>query len=947
MKRKMIVIFLFLIFSHGVSSAAVSTEDLAKRAMQGQELFDASIIERNKKIEQIMADLSKSPRTKELAVRNVQKEFLKHSRETHLKYREPFIQRVIAETNATLPDGKKIQTGLGSDIYLRHKVTGRVQFDKKGRKILNPKHRGMQGDLDLGGDPLSVKRLEGTFDQYKNLYLPEVNSGDLNHRKVVTSKTMDAPGYRDFGDVEVTVNIAGEPDLPGSSAHQTRVQMDAFSKETYVSVGMRKNQVGRSLVETNDHIKKAAKGFAGSPAGLLGLDGEKTLQGMSKGTLKSIDSGKVGDAQLAKILKESGYQGDVPAFKHQMKRLKKGHLHQGVGLNEDNIEAFQKACKKTTDQALGNARQQYARQKTGVQTRIDTYDAKIKSGELSGDKLERYKNVSQKLKNDLVDSKVKIEQTGLANKVNIEGGSYDDYFQKNALTNVTPIPSKPKMTRVQAVKNGLKPGMLDVAGYGMSAYNVYDNITKMQKGEISQNDAVIGITTEVIDTGFGIVTDVGTAAAIGSIGTGTVGAVATVGAPLVVLAGAGYAVSTAVEEGLRTYEAFKVEEIAEKIATSKKEEVINKLQLQAEELLKAGEASGNWRFFAKADDIVNSLERMYEVTGDDDFKKTSDTVYNRVDRKKEKLEAKYNCSIYALQGKMEEAKAAKAVKEPRKLKIRASRTLIGDQSGTYSITVPEGFEVPLTVRIAGGGLDVSKSQNPLRGRFRGTASTSGSTHTLSFLVKDVNGRSARGTASVKVRGLDPKTLASRNRPKQTLYAAPPPRPAEPESQPEDDGPDFGQQMAEILGEYQTESKRIKDEYNARTKAINRQYRQNTAKSSAPPRPAVNPPTQRLSTSRSAGGKVPEEVVEIAKYFISYTFLRVGGNYAQNQHLGHAFGRPVFTMNDRYDQPFRLRGKLVYTMKHIIINCQEVMNDKNKKVIVREGRARFRKSRLIQ
>ncbi|MBW2561431.1 MAG: hypothetical protein JRE40_11335 [Deltaproteobacteria bacterium] len=304
----LIILLILLISFHGVSWAAVTTGDLAERARQGQALFNAAILERNSKVGQIMADASKSPRAKEVAVRVVQKEFLKQSREMHLKYREPFIRRVIAETNADLPEGKKIKPSLGSDIYLRNKATGRVQLDKKGRKILNPKHRGMQGDLDLGGDPQAVKRLEGTFDQYKPLYLPETPDAGTVPRGVVTSNTMDAPGSRDFGDVEVTINISGEPDLPGSSAHQTRVQMDAFSKETYVSVSMRKNQAGRSLVETNDHIKKAAGGFAEPPSALLGWEGEKPLQGMSKGTLKSIDSGTVSDAQLSRVLKESGCQ---------------------------------------------------------------------------------------------------------------------------------------------------------------------------------------------------------------------------------------------------------------------------------------------------------------------------------------------------------------------------------------------------------------------------------------------------------------------------------------------------------------------------------------------------------------------------------------------------------------------------------------------------------------
>ena len=941
------VIFLLPIIFTGVTPAAVTTEELAQRTRQGQELFDALVLERNRTVDAIMADPSKSPRAREFAVKGVQENFLKQSREIHLKYREPFIQLVIAETNAQLPEGKKINATMGSDIYLRDKATGRVMRDTKGRKILNPKHRGMQGDLDLGGNPQAVKRLEGTFDQYKHLYLPEGTSPGSPSRSVVTSNSMDAPGYRDFGDVEVTINMTGEADLPGSSAHQTRVQMDAFSTETYVSASMRKNQAGRSLVETSDHIKKAAKGFAAPPADLLGWQGEKTLQGMSKGTLKSIDSGTVSDAQLSRVLEEAGYRGDVATFRNQLDKLKEGHLHQGVGLDEGNIEAFQRACRETTDQALDNARQQFDQHKTQVQARIETYEARIKSGELSGDQMERYRKVSERLRNELADSKVKIEETSLANRVKIEGGTYDDYHQKNALTNVKPIPAEPKMTRMRAVKEGLKPGLMDVAGYGVSAYNVYDNVNRMQRGEISQNDAVIGITTEVIDTGFGVVTDVGTAAAVGSIGAGAAGAVATVGMPLVVTAAAGYAVSKAVEEGLKTYEQFKVEEISKKIAKAKKEEAINGLQVQVNELLKAGEATGDWRFFAKADDIVGSLERMHQVTGDDDFRKTFAAVYDQITRKKDSLEAKYNCSIYALKGKMEEEKAAQAAREPKVLKIRASRILMGDQSGTYSITVPEGFEGPFTVRVAGGGLNVSKSSNPLRGRFRGTPSASDSTHTLSFLVKDVNGQSARGAATVRVRGLNPKTLASMNRPKQKLYAAPPPPRPAPKPQPaEDDGPDYNQKLAQIMNKYQQESQRITNEHNARMGEIKRQYRQKTARPPAPSWSSGGTTPQRSGTAGKSPRGVAEELVEVTKYLVTFHFEQTENS--QTYAIVHTYARPLIGLGGiRFDRPFQLQGKRVYTAPGGITTLEKRFNKPGNRMTIQENQVRIRRSLIIE
>ncbi len=679
MKKKIIIFLLLVIFCPGLSLAEISTDDLAVRSREGSGIFAAETAQRDARLAEIMGDPTLSPSKKQKAVRRLQDEFMKTSREIHLKYREPFIRRVIDEVNGGLPEEGKIKQGLGSDIYLRHEVTGKVLRDEKGRKIINPRHRGMKGDLDIAGDPKATKRLEEAFKKYgiswseKYTDIPD----DWEFKK-------DAPGSRDFKPVEVTINVEGGYDPPGSSAHQTRVQMDAFSKETYVSVSMGKKQAGKSLVETNDHIKKAAKGLSSPPLKLLGAEGEDILQGMSKGTLKSIESGRVSNAQLKKILEKSGFKGGVNEFKYKMNKLKLGHLYQGVGLDEGNIETFQKACRGVTEQAVENARELTSMQMKNTQKRIEKYEEKIKSGGLPEEDVEKYRKRVNTLRNELADSKVKIEQTELANRVKLEGGDYDSYFKKSELKIVSPdvkadarapigpgagaAPKKPGMTRMTAIKEGLRPGMLDVAGYGMSAYNIYDNIKRMQKGEITQNDAVIGITTEAVDTGLGVVTDVGTAAAVGSIGTGTTGAVATVAAPLVVTAAAGYAVSQAVEEGLRTYEAFKIEEIAEIIAKSKKEEVFNRLQLQAEQLLKDGEKTGDWRYFAKADDIADSLEHMYRVTGDLDYREVFNSVYDKVTQKKEALEEKYNTSIYGIKTRM----AEEAAKEQAPAKTQAA-----------------------------------------------------------------------------------------------------------------------------------------------------------------------------------------------------------------------------------------------------------------------------------
>ncbi|MBA7575667.1 hypothetical protein ES708_17500 [subsurface metagenome] len=106
----------------------------------------------------------------------------------------------------------------------------------------------------------------------------------------------------------------------------------------------------------------------------------------------------------------------------------------------------------------------------------------------------------------------------------------------------------------------------------------------------------------------------------------------------------------------------------------------------------------------------------------------------------------------------------------------------------------------------------------MRGKFRGTDSASDSSHTLSFLVKDARGLTARGTATVKIKGLDPKTLASKNRPKPTLYAAGPPKPepAPAQAPSTDNEPDFATQISDIMTDYAKEIQRIQKKQDAKT-----------------------------------------------------------------------------------------------------------------------------------
>ena len=165
------------------------------------------------------------------------------------------------------------------------------------------------------------------------------------------------------------------------------------------------------------------------------------------------------------------------------------------------------------------------------------------------------------------------------------------------------------------------------------------------------------------------------------------------------------------------------------------------------------------------------------------------------------------------------------IQQEYELRIVAPKVIMGNQSADYTIIVPDDFKGPFSVRAAGGGLEISKSSDPLQGQILGTASASDSTHTLSFLVRDAEGRSARGTASITVRGLDPDTISSMNQPQPVLQTGPPAslptkKIQEPDNNTEDN---TSKDINAILNTYNQEMIRIKAESDAKKKEIEEKY----------------------------------------------------------------------------------------------------------------------------
>ncbi len=272
------------------------------------------------------------------------------------------------------------------------------------------------------------------------------------------------------------------------------------------------------------------------------------------------------------------------------------------------------------------------------------------------------------------------------------------------------------------------------------------------------------------------------------------------------------------------------------------------------------------------------------------------------------------------------------------LKIRASRILLGDQAGHYAITVPDEFEPPFSVRVGGDGLEVSPSSDPLRGSIRGTASSSDSSHTVSFKLTDAKGRTARGKTRVMVRGLDPRTLASRNSPKPTLYAAPPRQAADERPGPDDSGEDFSNKISDIMNTYAKDKQRIQNESAARKNAINQAYSAPRQKSAAS--------TGGYSTgaSRAAGSPAASRFVDVTQYIIKFEEMTAYGRKSQAE---YAFDRPVNDMGDRFDRPFQLQGKTVYTTRYGAIRLEKLMNKSGMKMTVREQKQAMGRSLLIQ
>jgi len=280
--------------------------------------------------------------------------------------RDPIQRKVIEEMNRRAGAKQGGQRG----------QTSSEVKSSAGTKSESDSYRGAEGDLDAGGGTRSADQMEGVL-QDMGIKVPVNNHGG----------TVEAGGG-----FNLTINKEGAMGAPGSAAHQAQVGVDARNPETYVSETMDKDQPGRSAVEVQDHIKKA------------NLGGQQNL---AKGASKS--GAYVSDSEIQKIMDDNGVQGSPEDFRNQMQSVKEGR---GNVPGEEGAK-FENACKDVLKTAEANTQAQAQSEMTSAQNELNR---------IKGSTDPALKERAQDLRNQIADSREKLEETQAANQEAGSGG---------------------------------------------------------------------------------------------------------------------------------------------------------------------------------------------------------------------------------------------------------------------------------------------------------------------------------------------------------------------------------------------------------------------------------------------------------------------------------------------------------------------------------------------
>ncbi len=353
------------------------------------------------------ANASENPVAK-LKIQQVTAEYYQQSRHLAATYQKDIQDMIRDELNRKVRrdvrrNGSKvsapIRNSVGSGYHQRDR-NGAIKQDSNGRPLINPGHRGHSGDTDVeaGARTADARTIRKILEQKGLRHIP----------------VDDHPGYVSIGEgrhgINLTINKTGEPFGPeGSSAHETKIQVDAESRETYVHVSMDHDQPGRSYVAVQDHKKKALEGLMMDPGALVDGRHSEALQGMAKGTLKAMNEARLSNRELRKIIEKHRLRETPQSLRAKLARLKEGQAiaPDGVGLNRKNIGAYQQASRDILAAAERRSRQQ----KEGEFAKAESLVKKLQASSVPED---RQKAIEMKKK--LIDSRVRVRAVEEANR---------------------------------------------------------------------------------------------------------------------------------------------------------------------------------------------------------------------------------------------------------------------------------------------------------------------------------------------------------------------------------------------------------------------------------------------------------------------------------------------------------------------------------------------------
>lgn len=881
-----------------------------------------------------------SGRKREKALEDLTKWYQNESRKLVAEFRQPFIEGAIDATNAKLPPDKRINKSLGTDIYAKNPKTGEVLIGKNGKPKLNNRHRGWEGDIDLGGDPKAASELRKTFESFG-------------------IETSARPGYRDFKGMEVTVNVSGRLDAVGSGAHHDQIMVDARSKETYVSESMKNKdgswrQPGGKAVAVQDHTKKAIKGLQKSPTELMLPENEDVLQGLAKGTLKSSTTARLSDSELDMVLSKAGYKTTPAEFRKQLHMLKKGHIPEGARLNGETIGAFQKACRETLNSAASKTSRLADQELADAGKRAQELEARAKSPDIDPEEAKSLQEQAKALREDITDSKIKLDETRTANRQKLAGdlrGTNPD-FEYDAKgrykgTSKAVVEYKGDAPKAKSAKAGKGIGvgtLLDMKGmYDDAMQGVNRALDEEQAGDS-------GWLTWGKATIYGIWNSTNIPA-MWDAATGKI------------KEGFHEVTKTYDEEAQKSGGKVSALKVAELSITESTKTVGGLLWDMGK-----GMIDGLYDIPASAGKFLADVTREQDPETREQLALVSEKrlIQMRMAKQRQSMartkewSAGLEQEVAAIMAKRQEQErlgetekektdvTQTAAPKNNKLRVRTSRVLAGDQAGTYSITVPDGFAPPFTVRIDGGGLDVQKSANPLRGRIRGRAASTDSTHTLSFMVRDANGNTARGSSTIRIKGLSRKTLASKNRPHQRLYASPPPQPqARQVQKPAEEEVDYAAKMRDIMNTYGEQVKKIQAKQAAQEKERQRQYRAGFSQIQQPATPGwAQPKTAAPQSSYPSSSLVASDPAVAKVNVTEYLFDFTEANGEKITWADSAFSRPVFIWNKRFDHPMDINGRRMYFSQYGSKTFGDYKKRPGRKMTIREKQRSFSQDDLL-